>query len=266
MKTETFSALSAPRSAPGSLSRGAIVVYGVVSYAVGMFGLCWLIAATLGLVPFTGGPVALGSTGGAIAFNLGFLVLFGVQHAIMARPAFKAVWTQIIPPATERSTFVLVTGLIVSATMWLWQPLPTVVWSADGSWAPILVRSIGVLGWLYLLLASFAIDHFELFGLKHVWRHYQGAETPHVPFVMGWMYRYERHPIMTGMLVGLWCTPTMTVGHLVLAAGLTAYMVIGVSIEERTLVAQHGESYRAYQRLVPALLPRPGRRKAASRR
>jgi protein-S-isoprenylcysteine O-methyltransferase Ste14 len=253
-------ALPLSESPASALSRTAILIYGVASYAIGVGGLCWLIAATLGLVPFTGGGVTIGATGAAIAFNLMFVVLFGVQHGIMARPSFKARWTKIIPEPMERPTFVLVTGVLVCAMMWFWQPFAGTVWAIDNAIVAAAMRGVAVLGWGYLLAASFAIDHFELFGLKQVWRNFTGSNPPKVPFVERFMYRFDRHPIMTGMLVGLWCTPVMRVDHLLLAAFLTTFIVIGVTIEERTLVALHGDDYREYRRNVGALVPLPGRR------
>ncbi len=254
----TLSVPSPPLSS--ALGRTAVLVYGVVAYAIGIGGLLSLIAVSLGLLPLTGGPVAIGTTGGAIAFNLLFVALFGVQHAVMARPAFKERWTRIIPAAMERPTFVLLSGVIMGSAMWLWQPLPSTVWAVESAALANALRGVAALGWCYMLAASFAIDHFELFGLKQVWRNFVGSEAPRVPFVSRLMYRFDRHPLMSGILIGLWCTPSMTVGRLVLAAGFSAYIVIGVAMEERTLVALHGDGYREYRRKVGALVPLPGRR------
>lgn len=244
---------------PSTLSRLAILGYGVVSYAVGVTGLVWLIAASLDLVPFTGGGLSFATPGTALAFNLSMVLLFGLQHAVMARPAFKERWTRVVPNSIERSTFVLVTGVIVSSMMFFWQPFEGLAWAVQNDALFVGLRVLGVLGWAYLFAASFAINHFELFGLQQVWRHFTGRPAPRVPFVQRLMYRFDRHPIMTGMLVGLWCTPVMTTSHLLLAAALTTYIAIGVTIEERTLVALHGDDYRAYRRAVPALVPLPGR-------
>lgn len=241
-------------------ARAGALVYGVLSYAIGIGGLVWLMATALGVVQPTGGPVAFDSTAAAIAFDLALIAVFGVQHAIMARPAFKARWTRVVPPAIERSTFVLVTGVLVSAMMWLWQPLEASVWAVESPVLAVGLRAVACLGWAYLLLASFAIDHFELFGLKQVWSFFRGVPMREHPVVTRMMYRFDRHPLMTGMLVGVWCTPAMTLGHLVLALGLTTYIVVGVAIEESTLVQVHGEGYREYRRRVPALVPFPGRR------
>jgi protein-S-isoprenylcysteine O-methyltransferase Ste14 len=257
MKT-TSAALAAPSTL---FSRVAILAYSVTCYALGVSGLVWLILATLDVVPFTGGPAALSSTGAAITFNLVFVALFGFQHAIMARPAFKERWRRILPQAAERATFTLMAGLLMALAMWVWQPLPSTIWAFE---SPVLVmglRGLCALGWAWLLAATFAIDHFELFGLKQAWRNFRGVDQAKSPFVMRLMYRFDRHPIMTGALIGLWATPVMRLDHLVLALGMTAYVVIGVFIEERTLVALHGDNYREYRRKVGALVPFPGKRK-----
>ena len=243
-----------------AFGRSATLLYGLGAYAVGMTGLFWLILTGLGLTPISGGPFAIASREAAIAFNLGMLALFGIQHAIMARPAFKARWTRVIPAAIERSTFVLITGLIVGGFLWLWQPMTETVWAVESPVLARAIRALCALGWVYMVGASFAINHFELFGLQQVWRHFRSVPDRDNRFVNRFMYRFDRHPIMTGMLVGLWATPVMRFDHLLLAGGLSAYMVIGVFIEERTLVSIHGQSYADYRRTVPALVPVPGRR------
>lgn len=245
---------------PSASLRLAVFAYGSVCYAVGVAGLCWLIAATFGLLPFTGGPLAVGSTGAAIAFDLGLVAAFGLQHLVMARPAFKARWRRVLPWATERPTFTMMAGLLMSAAMFLWQPLPSLVWSIETPTLQVAIRVVAALGWAYLFAATFAINHFELFGLQQVWQNLRGRTPQPIPFVQRLMYRFDRHPIMSGMLVGLWCTPVMRLDHLVLAAGLTVYIVLGVAVEERDLVAKHGESYRQYRRDVGSLVPRLGAR------
>lgn len=251
---------TAPLTRPSSLAaRAGILAYGIASYALGMFGLFWFIAMYLDLAPFGSAPFTL-APGWAVAYNLALIAGFGVQHTIMARPAFKERWTKIIPPAMERSTFVLVTGVLVVIAMMTWQQMPELVWSVDAGPLAYGLRALGALGFGYLVLASFAIDHFELFGLKQVWRNATGNQPPKLPLVSRLMYRFDRHPLMTGILFGMWCTPSMRMDQLVMAAGFTVYIVIGVGIEERSLVARFGEGYRAYRRKVGALVPVPGRR------
>jgi len=255
MTTSSTTMRPNPTAIPANLlARTGVLVYGIVAYAIGVGSLFWMIATTLDLVPYTGGPLAL-EPGPAILSNVAFVVAFGVQHAIMARPAFKERWTRIVPPAAERSTFVLAAGLIMGSAMLCWQPLTTEIWSIEPAVPSLAVRTLGVLGWGYMLIASFAIDHFELFGLHQVWNHFRGTGQPKLPVVTRWMYRLDRHPLMTGILIGLWATPTMTLDHLVLAAGLSTYVLIGVVMEERDLLAKHGESYRAYKRSTMTLVP-----------
>lgn len=261
MQTTNTSTVDLPRAQSGSiLSRIGILAYGITSYAIGVTGLCWLIAVSLGLVPFTGGPLDFQSASAGVALAAGFVLLFGVQHTIMARPEFKERWTRVIHPAAERPTFVLITGLIVCSMLWLWQPVEGNAWAFESPIAVWSLRSLGALGWTYLFAASFAIDHFHLFGLRQVWQNFRGTDGTAPRFVIRWMYTFDRHPIMSGMLVGLWCTPVMGYDHLMLAAFLTSYIAIGVLIEERTLVQLHGDNYREYRRRVPALVPHPGRR------
>ena len=253
------STLASPESRSFA-ARAGIFAYGITCYLLGVSGLMALILACLGVLPFTGGVVELSSTGSAIAFNLAFILLFGVQHAIMARPAFKKRWTQIIPEPMERSTFVVLAGGIMGVAIWLWQPLDAVVWSVAPGTAAVAITILGALGWAYMFTASFAIDHFELFGLAQVWRAFRGQEKPQVDFKQRLHYAFDRHPLMTGILFGLWATPNMTLDRFILAAGFTVYIVIGVAIEERTLVQLHGDGYRSYRSQVGALVPLPGKR------
>ena len=252
--------VSAPAGRPAapagaSLARAGLLAYGIGSYVVGVAALVAVILASLDVYAFTNSPVAIANPLVAGLFNVGLLVLFGAQHSIMARAAFKERWTRIIHPAMERSTFVLATGLVLLPLVALWQPLPAVVWSWSSPVARATATGIGLLGWTYLFLATFAIDHFELFGLQQSWLGFRGRPPVAVAFRERWMYRVDRHPIMTGVLVGLWATPEMTVGRLLFAAGLSLYVVIGVHFEERALRRQWGDVYRSYRRRVPALVP-----------
>jgi protein-S-isoprenylcysteine O-methyltransferase Ste14 len=237
------------------LRRVGLLVFGVGSYAVGVSALVAVILASLGAYAFTGGPVHIANPLAAGLFNVGLLVLFGLQHSVMARPAFKERWVRVIHPSMERSTYVLATGLVLWPLMALWQPLPSIVWSLSAPAAHWTLTGISLLGWGYLLLATFAIDHFELFGLQQSWRGFRGQQPVPVPLTERWMYRFDRHPIMTGVLIGLWATPRMTLGYLLFAAGFSLYVVIGVFFEERALVRQWGEAYESYRRRVPALVP-----------
>jgi protein-S-isoprenylcysteine O-methyltransferase Ste14 len=246
------------------LPRLGILVFGIASYLLGFASLVLVILASLGVYAFTGGPVHLASPIAAALFNLGLLVLFGVQHSVMARAWFKQRWTRIIHPAMERSTFLLATAAVLLPLVVLWQPVPGVVWSLPSPLARTALTGTALLGWAYLFAATFAIDHLELFGLRQSWRGFREQPTVPVPFRERWMYRIDRHPIMTGVLVGLWATPDMTVGRLLFAAGLSAYVLVGVHFEERALERQLGDVYRSYRRRVPALVPSFGARSSRS--
>jgi protein-S-isoprenylcysteine O-methyltransferase Ste14 len=236
-------------------SRVTSLVYGVLAYVGFLATFLYAIGFVSGLVvPKTvddGAPAPLVE---ALLVNGGFLALFAVQHTIMARRAFKRWWTRIVPPQIERATFVLVTSAILSAMFWQWRALPGQLWSVSGA-AAWFLYGVSFLGWGLVLFASFLIDHFELFGLRQVVRHFLGRapEAPH--FRERSLYRIVRHPLMFGFLLAFWSTPTMSMGHLFFAAMCTGYILVGIQIEERTLVAEHGDAYRDYQRRVPMLLP-----------
>ncbi len=235
--------------------RIAVFGYGVVAYAIGVAALLALILTMLGVFPFAGVPLGASSFGAGLTLDALLLVVFALQHSVMARPSFKARWTRLIPAAAERSTYVLATGLVLAPMLALWAPMPNVVWSID---APILrwcVLGLAVAGWAYLFAASFAINHFELFGLQQVYQTLRGRPLTEAPFRERWMYRFDRHPIMTGVLIGVWVTPTMTLGHLLFAAGSTLYVWVGVFFEERSLLRQWGSEYEEYRERVGAIVP-----------
>jgi methanethiol S-methyltransferase len=237
------------------ISRVAVFAYGVMAYVIGVAALLAVILTMLGLVPFTGGPLGALGLGTGIALDGLLLVGFALQHSVMARARFKARWTRIIPAEAERATYVLATGLVLVPLLALWQPMPTVVWSVE---TPILrwfVLGVALAGWAYLFAASFAINHFELFGLQQVYQALCGRALTQEPFRERWMYRFDRHPIMTGILVGIWATPTMTLDHLLFASGATVYVWIGVFFEERSLLRQWGPQYEDYRRRVGSIVP-----------
>ena len=235
--------------------RVAVFAYGVAAYAAGVTALLAVILIMLGVVQFTGGPLGALGLGAGLALDLLLLVAFALQHSVMARPSFKVRWTRIIPAAAERSTYVLATGLVLFPLLALWQPMPAIVWSVE---APILrwsLLGVALAGWAYLFAASFAINHFELFGLQQVYQALRARPLTQAPFRERWMYRFDRHPIMTGVLIGIWVTPTMTLDHLVFAAGLTIYVWIGVYFEERSLQRQWGQEYDEYRERVGTIVP-----------
>jgi len=243
-------------AASGILQRSAILLYGLLAYAAFFIVIVYLIGFVTDLfvpVSVDRGPeshVVL-----AIIVNLGLIATFAVQHTIMARPGFKQWFTRYIPESAERSTFVLLASLILAALCFFWQPIPGIVWQVESTLAAAVLWTICGAGWLLLFASSYMIDHYDLFGLRHVWLQFQQREYTFPEFVTRGAYKYVRHPLMLGVLMGVWAIPTMTYGHLLLACGLTAYILVGTWFEERDLVRMLGEKYQEYQRAVPKLIP-----------
>lgn len=239
------------------MARIALFLYGLVVYAFFFATFMYFFGFASGLlVPRhvdsgEAGPVWL-----AAPVDLGLVFLFGAQHAVMARPGFKRWWTRIVPHAAERSTFVLVATALLALLMWQWRPIPAVLWDVQFPAARIAIYGVFTLGVAIVLLSSFLIDHFDLFGLRQVFLHLRRLAYSQQPFVLRSLYKLVRHPLMVGFLIAFWAAPTMTAGHLLFAAAFTAYIMVGVRMEERDLVAQHGESYMAYQRSTPRFVPR----------
>ena len=200
-----------------------------------------------------GSPAA--SPGAAIAVDVALLGLFAVQHTLMARPAFKEVWTRWVPWHVERSTYVLLSTAILALMAWQWRPLPAPVWRLESPLAVGLLSAVSLAGWAMVLVSTFLIDHFELFGLTQTVTYALGRPRESPTFKERLFYRWVRHPLMLGFLIAFWATPSMSQGHLLFAVMTTAYILVAIQIEERTLVHLHGEQYRSYQRRVPMLLP-----------
>jgi protein-S-isoprenylcysteine O-methyltransferase Ste14 len=192
----------------------------------------------------------------SMGINALLMSLFAIQHTVMARPAFKRWWTTIIPWAIERSTFVWITSLLLLLMVWQWRPMPGVIWQLEGGLAAV-VYAISGLGWGIVLLSTFLIDHFDLFGLKQTTMYAMGRKYGGPKFRELLLYKVVRHPLMLGFLVAFWATPLMTVGHLFFAVVITGYVFLALRIEEETLIELHGDDYRDYQRRVRMLLPIP---------
>jgi protein-S-isoprenylcysteine O-methyltransferase Ste14 len=233
--------------------------YGLVAYVLFFGTFCYAIGFVTGLlVPKSVDSGPAGSTTTALIVDLALLTLFAVQHSGMARPGFKRWWTRIVPAAIERSTYVFLASSVLLLLFAFWRPLPAVVWQATGP-AAAVVWALAALGWTTVLLSTFMIGHFELFGLRQVWLELRGRVQPADGFRTPLLYRFVRHPIMLGFLIAFWSAPTMTVGHLLFALVTTGYILVAVQLEERDLIAAHGETYRRYRREVPAFLPLPGK-------
>jgi len=233
-----------------------VLLYGITNYMLGSGSLVYLIAFTFNLfVPISIDSGEAGNAWLAAAINLGLIALFGLQHSIMARPAFKKRLARYLPKAAERSTFMLGTAIVTFALCLLWQPMPLVLWQADNVILHNTLLAIGLCGWAIVFYATFLINHFDLFGLRQVWLYFVGKEYTHVPFKLSSLYRYVRHPIMTGIFIGIWFTPVMTAGHLLLALGMSTYIIIGVYHEEKDLVHVFGDRYLRYIRSTGKFLP-----------
>ena len=237
------------------IARGLIFIYAILSY--GVFALSFLYA--LGFFANVVVPKSIdigdaATLGEALVVDIMLLALFAFQHSLMARPAFKRWWTRIIPPAAERSTYVLLSSLALLLLFWQWRPIPVAIWQTDGVAAQLLT-SLHWFGWVVTLASTFMINHFDLFGLKQGLDALRGVEPPTPVFQIRWLYRLVRHPLMLGFLIVFWATPVMTGGHLLFAIMTTLYVLAALHLEERDLIATLGEPYEQYRSQVPMLVP-----------
>jgi methanethiol S-methyltransferase len=238
--------------------RIAALVYGVVCY--GAFFATFLYA-----IGFVGNVVVSksmdsgrdGPLAQALLVNLGLLALFAVQHSVMARPAFKRAWKRVIPEPIERSTYVLASSLALILLFWQWRPMGGVVWEVEAPFARLLLFAVCAAGWLTVLVSTFLINHFDLFGLRQTWLYFRGKRYTPIAFRTPGPYRWVRHPLYVGWLLAFWATPTMTAAHLVFALMTTGYILTAIQLEEQDLISAYGDTYRRYRQRVPMLLPRP---------
>lgn len=231
----------------------AIAVFAYVSflaalaYAVGFVGN-WLVPRSIDAAPVDDWPAA-------VTVNVLLLALFAVQHTIMARPAFKRWLTRLVPQALERSLFVLASSACLGLLFWQWRALPAIVWEVRQSIVARSLEALSLAGFALAVYSSFVIDHFELFGLKQAWNALRGRPQPRSPFSRRSVYRWVRHPLMSGFLLGFWATPRMTAGHLLFSVVVTLYIFFGTWIEERDLRRSLGAEYAEYCRTTPRFLP-----------
>ena len=245
--------------------RSLAVAYGVVCYAI--FFVTFLYA--IGFVGNVAVPKSIDSGGAAplaeiLIVNVLLLGVFAVQHSLMARPAFKAWWTRMVPPPVERSTYVLASSLALILLFWQWRPLPPTVWHVETPWAVMALWAVFALGWVTVLTSTFLINHFDLFGLRQVWAYRRNKEIPPADFRTPLFYNVVRHPIYLGFIIAFWATPHMTQGHLLFAFATTAYVLIAIQLEERDLIAHFGDQYRDYRGRVGMLTPRVGGKRPAA--
>ena len=224
--------------------KAILFLYSIVSYALGVAALLYLICFVGDFaVPKTvdSGPAA--GLAPAVLADLVLVALFAFQHSLMARPAFKEVWTRIVPKPAERSTYLLLTSAVLALLFWQWQPIPTLMWDVDDAIGKRLLQGLFWLGWALLFASTFMINHFDLFGLRQMYLRLKDRPYQAVPFVEVALYRFIRHPIMLGVLIGMWATPRMSAGHLLLAAANTVYVFIGIALEEHDTRARADDSH-----------------------
>lgn len=237
------------------------VLYGIAAYTAFLvtFSYAILFAGNI-IVPKTIDSGTPGPLVESLIINVVLLGIFAVQHTIMARQGFKRWWTRIVPKAVERSTFVVFATAAVALLLWQWRPMPDPVWTVQDPTAVAVIQGVFWLGWGILLLSTFLLNHFELFGLRQVVARMMGWKLPEPQFRTPFLYKRVRHPLYLGFIIGFWATPNMTMGHLLFAVATTAYIFIGIFFEERDLVNMFGDQYRRYRRQVSMLIPLPGRR------
>jgi protein-S-isoprenylcysteine O-methyltransferase Ste14 len=246
------------------MSRAATLLFAILAYAIFFATFLYLVCfvGDLPFVPQTVDRAPPAAATIAAITDLALIALFGVQHSVMARQGFKKWWTRVVPPPAERSVYVLMASAVLIVLMTFWRPIPAVVWNVANPLAANAIWALFWVGWGMVLLSTFLINHFELFGLQQAWLNMQGrAAEPH-KFHQPLLYKWVRHPLYLGFFLAFWAAPQMTVGHLLLAAGVSVYMLIAIRYEERDLVGYFGKDYEDYRERVGMLIPRFRRRRA----
>ena len=238
------------------IGRTVAFAYGLVSYAIFFVTFLYAIGFVSGLmVPKTIDTGTVVSNSESFVVNLLLMSLFAIQHSVMARAQFKRWWTQFVPKSIERSTYVLLASLALALLFWQWRPMPSVIWEVTDPPIRMAILGLSMAGWLIVLTSTFLINHFELFGLHQVANNLTGHPMPAPRFRTPLYYKFVRHPIYLGFIIAFWSAATMTVGHLLFAAVTTAYIFVGILLEERDLVEMFGDEYRRYKERVSMVLP-----------
>ena len=238
------------------LGRIAAFIYGLISYIIFLVTFLYAIGFMGNIiVPKSIDFPPQASLIKALIINLALLTVFALQHSVMARQGFKNWWTKIVPQPIERSTYVLFSNLALILLFWQWQPMGSIIWNVENFTGRIILFSLFGFGWLLVLISTFLINHFDLFGLRQVYLYLRGQEYTHLKFTTPGLYKIVRHPLYVGWFFTFWMTPTMTVAHLVFALVTTIYILIAIQLEERDLVSIYGQDYEAYRRRVPMLIP-----------
>ena len=237
--------------------RVIVMLYGVVSYFL-FFGVFVYFMGFVGdvFVPKGISTVLDVYSGNALMINIGLMLMWGVQHSVMARGWFKEMISSVVPHHVERSTYVLVSAIVLAALMYYWQPMEGIIWQVENPMLVNLLWGFFGLGWVLVFVATFLTDHFDLFGLRQTWLHFVKKSYTHVKFTEVFLYRWIRHPMMLGLFIAFWSLPTMTVGHLVFSIGMSIYVLMGIHFEEKGLAKSIGQTYVDYQKRTSKVIPK----------